>query len=86
MNKRRWRGTDLVDQVNTEDFLFEEYNSENVLIRSTIVPITTRYTFRYELQLLLEKAGFRLLSVFKDFNKNPYDGVGEIITVVEKPK
>ena len=86
LNKRRWRGTDLVDQVNTEDFLFEEYNSENVLIRSTIVPITTRYTFRYELQLLLEKAGFRLLSVFKDFNKNPYDGVGEIITVAEKPK
>jgi len=85
LNKRRWRGTDLVNQVNTEDLLFEEYNSQDVLVRSTVVPITTRYTFRYELQLLMERVGFRLKSVFKDFSKNPYDGVGEIITVAEKP-
>lgn len=85
LNKRRWRGTDLVNQVNTENFLFEEYDPKGELVRSTHVPLQTRYTFRYELQLLLERAGFRLLSVFKDFEKNLYDGIGEIITVAEKP-
>ena len=86
VNKRRWRGTDLVNQVNTEEFLFEEYDSDGGLVRTSLVPLQTRYTFRYELQLLLEKAGYHVLSVFKDFEKNQYDGVGEIITVAEKPE
>lgn len=85
IKKRRWRGTDLIRQVNTEDLLFEEYDPKGELIQSTLVPLQTRYTFRYELQLLLERAGYRLLSVFKDFDRNPYDGVGEIIAVAEKP-
>ena len=86
INKRRWRGTDLVQQVNTEELLFEEYDPDGLLVRTSLVPLQTRYTFRYELQLLLEKAGYHVLSVFKDFEKNPYDGVGEIIIVAEKPE
>jgi ubiquinone/menaquinone biosynthesis C-methylase UbiE len=85
LRARRWRGTDLVTQLNTEDLLFEEYDLDDVLIRSMVVPITTRYTFRYEMQLLIERAGFCVISVYKDFNGNLYDGVGEIITVAEKP-
>jgi hypothetical protein len=44
----------------------------------------TRYTFRYELQLLLEKTGFEVLEVYRDFYKNPFDGSGEIITVAQR--
>ena len=84
VNKRRWGGTDLVNQVNTEELLFEEYGSDGLLVRERLVPLQTRYTFRYELQLLFEKAGYRVLSVFKDFEKNHYDGVGEIIIVAQK--
>jgi len=44
----------------------------------------TRYTFRYELQLLLEKTGFEVLEVYRDFAKNPFDGAREIIMVAQR--
>lgn len=85
IHKRRWMGTDLVNQINTEEILFEEYGPDGGLVRTRIVPLETRYTFRYELELLLEKAGFEIQSIFRDYDKNPYDGTGEIIVVAQKP-
>ncbi len=46
----------------------------------------TRYTFGYELQLLLEGVGFELIDIFRDYDRNPYDGTGEIITVARRPR
>ena len=46
----------------------------------------TRYMFRYELQLLLERVGFEVIDIFRDYDENPYDGTGEIIAVTRRPK
>lgn len=86
VHNRRWMGTDLVNQVNTEEILFEEYDPDDELVITRIVPLQTRYTFRYELQLLLEKTGYRLQAVYRDYEKNQYDGTGEIIVVAQKPE
>ena len=85
IHKRRWMGTDPINQINTEEILFEEYGPDGVLVRTRMVPLDTRYTFRYELELLLEKTGFKVQSIYRDYDKNPYDGTGEIIVVAQKP-
>jgi SAM-dependent methyltransferase len=84
IQKRRWRGTDLVNQINTEEILFEEYDPDGELFRKRTVPLLTRYTFRYELQLLLEKTGYNIRDIYRDYEKNPYDGTGEIIVVAQR--
>ncbi len=86
VHKRRFRGVDLVNQINSEEILFEEYSPEGRLIRTKSVPMETRYTFRYELELLLEKTGFRIQSLFRNFSKEPYEGTGKIIVVATKEK
>ncbi len=53
-------------------------------MRERTIPMDTRYTFRYELQVLLEKTCFEVLKVYRDFEKNPFDGTGEIITVAQR--
>ena len=44
----------------------------------------TRFTFRYELELLLERCGFRVEAIYRDYDKNTYDGTGEIIALARK--
>jgi SAM-dependent methyltransferase len=85
VHKRRFLGTDLLDQINSEEILFEEYSPDGGLVRTRKVPLDTRYTFRYELELLLEKAGLEVQSIFRDYDETPYDGTGEIIAVARKP-
>jgi len=85
VHKRRFLGTDQLNQINSEEILFEEYGPDGGLARKRVVPLATRYTFRYELELLLEKAGFVVKSVFRDYDETPYDGTGEIIVVAQKP-
>jgi hypothetical protein len=42
---------------------FEEFDQTGTLVRKRTLPMDTRCTFRYELQLLLEKTGFEVLEV-----------------------
>jgi SAM-dependent methyltransferase len=42
--------------------------------------------YGYELQLLLERAGFEIVDIFRDYDKHPYDGTGEIIAVARRPQ
>jgi cyclopropane fatty-acyl-phospholipid synthase-like methyltransferase len=84
VHKRQFVGVDLVNQVTREEILFEEYHPDGELIHTKRVPMDTRYTFRFELELLLEKAGFEVRSIFRDYERNPYDGTGEIIAVAQK--
>ena len=84
IHKRRFRGVDLVNQINSEEILFEEYDNEGNLVHTREAYMDTRFTFRYELELLLDRVGFRVQNVFRDYEKNPYDGTGEIIVVAQK--
>jgi hypothetical protein len=40
---------------------------------------------RDEMQELLESAGFEILNMFRDYDRNRYDGSGEMIVVAKRP-
>jgi hypothetical protein len=72
---------DLVNQIHYSELRFEEYDRTGSLVHERLVPLQTRCTFRYELQLLLERVGFEVIAFFGDYDQKPYDGTGEIIAV-----
>ncbi len=77
---------DYVNQIRHFEFKFEEYDTAGRLAEIQRMPVSTRYLFRYELQLLFESTGFELIHVFRDYDRNPYDGTGEMIVVCQKMK
>lgn len=81
----RFVKNDLVNQIRHHEIRFEEYNTDGALVREITVPMDTRFTFRYELQLLLERVGFEVADIFQDYDKNPYHGTGDIIAVACRP-
>ncbi len=83
--KNRFVKNDIVNQIQHAEIRFEEYDTGGALVRERTLPLSTRYTFRYELQLLLEQVGFQVVDIFRDYDKNPYDGTGEIIAVARRP-
>jgi ubiquinone/menaquinone biosynthesis C-methylase UbiE len=85
VRKHRFVKKDFINQINEVEFLFEEYGQSEQIARQRVVPIRMRYSFRYELQLLLDKAGFEIESLFGYFDKRAYDGKDEIIFVAAKP-
>ena len=84
LRKSRLVNHDFIRQVRQFEFKFEEYDQARMLVHERIVPLYTRYTFRYELQYLLERAVFELTNMFRDYERNPYDGTGEMIVVAHK--
>lgn len=86
VRKDRFVKKDFVNQINECELLFEEYGEAGRLVRSRAVPLATRYTSRFELQLLLERAGLEIECLFGGYDKTPYDGSAEIIFVARKPK
>jgi SAM-dependent methyltransferase len=86
MRRDRFVWNDIVYQIQHYELRFEEYDAAGALVRERTVPMDTRYTFRYELQMLLERVGFEMVDLFRDYDKNPYDGTGEIIAVTRRPQ
>ena len=82
----RFVSNDPVMQIQHCERRFREVAASGALVRERVVPMDTRYTFRYELDLLLEKVGFRVTGVYRDYDKRPFDGAGEIIMVGRKPE
>ena len=80
----RFIKNDLQNQIQHSELRFKEFDQTGTLIRERTLPLDTRYTFRYELQLLLEKTCFEVLEVYRDYDKNPFDGTGEIIMVTQR--
>ena len=85
LRRDRFVRNDLLMQVQHYEIRFEEYDAAGALVRERVLHLSTRYTFRYELQLLFERAGFEVVNLFRDYDKNAYDGTGEIIAVARRP-
>jgi SAM-dependent methyltransferase len=82
----RFVRNDPAAQIQHFEIRFQEYDAEGTLVRERTLPLTTRYTFYYELQLLLERAGFEVVDVYRDYDRTPYDGTGEIIALARRPE
>ena len=85
IRKDRLAAHDAENQVRRFEFVFEEYDRAGILVRERQVPLFTRYIFRDELQELLETTGLEIADVYRDYDRNPYDGSGEMIFVARRP-
>jgi SAM-dependent methyltransferase len=85
IRKDRLAAHDSKNQVRQFEFIFEEYDRAGTLVRERQVPLFTRYIFRDELQGLLETSGFEIAGVYRDYDRDPYDGSGEMIFVAQRP-
>ena len=69
----RWvlRRTDHAAQLDRLTYLYDETDRDG-LVRRTSVDLSMRYFGRFELELLLERAGFELEAIFGDYDLTPY--------------
>ena len=84
IQKQRFLRYDVKDQILYFEFMFEERDSEGQPVRERTVPMNMRYTGRYELGLLMERVGFEVVDVFRDYDRQPFNGKYEMIVVGRK--
>jgi SAM-dependent methyltransferase len=66
--------------------IYDELLPDGTLKR-TVVPMTLRHVFRYELALLLDKSGYTLESLYGDYDLSPYEsGCPRMIAVARLAK
>ena len=66
--QNRW---DPLAQVNHARVIIEELDRERAMLRRLYRDFDLRYTFRYEMQHLLERYGFTVESLYGDFDGAP---------------
>ena len=76
------RGYALEAQVLHQLFFYEILDDDRV-VGVHQGELLLRYTYRYEMEHLLHRAGFRVLSLSGDFTAAPYAGYGEQVWVAE---
>ncbi len=65
-------------------YVFEEL-LENGTVQRTLAPMTLRYVFRYELELLLQQTGYQLETLYSDYDLSPYQDGGPRMLAVATP-
>jgi ubiquinone/menaquinone biosynthesis C-methylase UbiE len=74
---------DWFTQRQEVTYVYDEV-SEDETVHRTVVPMTLRHVFRYELELLLEKAGYSLTALYSDYDLSLYgDGGPRMIAVAQ---
>ena len=79
-------GWDGAEQVNSARLIIEELDPKGVVVRRLYRDFDLRYTFRYEMQHLLEVCGFDVDSVVGDFEGGPVTGDADDIVWVAKKR
>lgn len=74
-------GYDHPLQVNQCEVTYEIIEADGALRRITET-ISLRYTFRYELEHLLVRAGFRIIALYGDYDGSPFGGESTALIVV----
>jgi SAM-dependent methyltransferase len=75
------RRTDHGRQLDQLIHLYDETGLDGV-VRRTVVELELRYFARFELELLLERAGFVVEAVFGDYDLSPFGSASERLIVV----
>jgi hypothetical protein len=74
-----WSSTafSVVEQLAHSTLFFDECDGPGRSLRRTVGEVTLRLTFRYELELLLARAGFAVRSLYGDYDSAPYQDESE---------
>ena len=74
----------LVDQLEYIEYIYDEVQPDGN-VKRTIQPTIHRYIFQSELELLLEKNGYKIVSMFGGCNEEPYNYYsGQLVCVASK--
>ncbi len=76
---------DHARQLQEVTFIYDEIG-EGGAVRRTVIPLTQRYSFRYELEWLLDKAGFVLEQVYGSYDLEAYEGDSERLIFLARPQ
>jgi SAM-dependent methyltransferase len=81
-----WVSTEYSFEHQTVDLLsfYEELDDDGRVIDKTYRPLTMRFTFRQEMQYLLELCGFTVEALYGDHQRGPYHPGGSQIWVARK--
>ncbi len=78
------REYDVAEQIIRQYFVFEELDGDGHVVAKRFNPLVLRYLFRYEMQHLLELAGFRVEALYGDFDRSPFRPGGEQVWVASR--
>ena len=78
------RQYDHEHQIIDQYFIFEELDDEGKVISKTYTPLTLRYSYRYEMQYLLELCGYKIEALYGDFGRGPFRYGSEQIWIARR--
>lgn len=75
---------DMAQQINNVTFVYDELDA-NGGVRRTVHPMALRWFYRYELEHLLERAGFVVEAVYGSYDLDPFlSGSDIMLTVAQR--
>jgi len=77
------RQLDLATQTQHITFILDEIDLTGT-VRRTIFPFHMRFVYRYEMELLLHRAGFSLETVYGSYDLEPFDNSSEKMIFVAR--
>ena len=77
------REYELAEQLLRQELHFQTLDAGGEVAGSERGELVLRYTFRFEMEWLLEAAGFRPVALWGGFDGRPYPGHGEQVWVAE---
>ena len=77
------RTVDLANQTIHVNLIYDEIAGDGRVCR-TLVPFDTRYVWRSEAELLLDKAGYALEAIYGDRSLGPFENDSDTMIVVAR--
>jgi SAM-dependent methyltransferase len=77
------RRLDVATQTQHITFILDEIDSTGT-VRRTMFPFRMRFVFRYEMELLLQTAGYNLEAVYGSYDLEPFDNGSERMIFVAR--
>lgn len=77
------RAVELAEQTLHVTLIYDEIGADGSLHR-TLVAFDTRYLWRFEAELLLDKAGFALEALYGDWHMSPFDSASDRMILVAR--
>jgi SAM-dependent methyltransferase len=77
------RRLDLVTQTQEITFIMDEIDTTGT-VRRTLFPFRMRFVYRFEMELLMQVAGYSLEAVYGSYDLEPFDGDSEKMIFVAR--
>jgi SAM-dependent methyltransferase len=77
------RTVDLAEQIIHVNLIYDEISIDGQILR-TVVSFEQRYLWRFEAELLLNRAGFALEAVYGDRSLGPFEGGSDTMMLVAR--